>query len=97
MKKVSLLGLVFLCLFPALSFAQESPFVQGIFRGSRVINGHSLETLRAGEFEFLISHRFGTVNSGAGELWGLDQATMRLGFDYGVADWLNNRSRKKHL
>ena len=88
MKKVSLLGLVFLCLFPAWSFAQESPFVQGIFRGSRVINGHSLETLRAGEFEFLISHRFGTVNSGARELWGLDQATMRLGFDYGVADWL---------
>ncbi|MEM8890509.1 MAG: DUF5777 family beta-barrel protein [Bacteroidota bacterium] len=88
MKKASLLGLVFLCIFPSLSFAQESPFVQGIFRGSRVINGHSLETLRAGEFEFLISHRFGTVNGGARELWGLDQATMRLGFDYGFTDWL---------
>lgn len=88
MKNIYLLGLI-LCLFlPDLSYAQESPFVQGIFRGSRVINGHSLETLKGGEFEFLISHRFGTLNSGARELWGLDQATMRLGFDYGLTDWL---------
>lgn len=88
MKNICYLGLVILLFLPDYLHAQGSPFVQGIFRGSRVINGHSLETLKEGEFEFLISHRFGTLNSGARELWGLDQATMRLGFDYGIKDWL---------
>ena len=30
------------------------------------------------------SHRFGTLNGGAYEFFGLDNATMRLGFDYGL-------------
>ncbi|MEM6800520.1 MAG: DUF5777 family beta-barrel protein [Bacteroidota bacterium] len=88
MKRIILIVWALLLVFSDMTYAQESPFVQGIFRGSRVINGHSLETLRAGEFEFLISHRFGRVNGGARELWGLDQATMRLGFDYGFTNWL---------
>jgi hypothetical protein len=37
----------------------------------------------------VIQHRFGTLNQGAYELWGLDQSTIRLGFDYGITDWLS--------
>ena len=34
----------------------------------------------------MIEHRFGTINSGAYELWGLDQAQMRMSFDYGLTN-----------
>lgn len=80
------------------ALAQEKEYVSGIFRGSRVINSHSLETQNAGEFEFLISHRFGAINGGvAGDglalrilenFAGLDQARMRMGFAYGLTSWL---------
>jgi len=56
------------------------------FKSTRVINMHSIENAAAGHLDFRISHRFGTINSGVGELWGLDQAYMRLGFEYGVND-----------
>jgi hypothetical protein len=36
----------------------------------------------------MINHRFGTLNSGAYNFFGLDEAGIRLGFDYGVTDWL---------
>jgi hypothetical protein len=35
-----------------------------------------------------IGHRFGKINGGFYEFFGLDQASMRLGFDYGINDWL---------
>jgi hypothetical protein len=35
-----------------------------------------------------IGHRFGKISGGFYEFFGLDQATMRLGFDYGFNDWL---------
>ncbi|MBX2815560.1 MAG: hypothetical protein KTR24_06175 [Saprospiraceae bacterium] len=58
------------------------------FKGSRLINGHTLMTRRAHTLEFLISHRFGLLNSGAYELFGLDNANVRFGLDYGVTDGL---------
>ena len=56
------------------------------FKSTRVINMHSVENAAAGHLDFRISHRFGTINSGVSDLWGLDQAYMRLGFEYGVND-----------
>lgn len=70
--------------------AQEAPqfeYVQA-FSGTRVVSGHSVETPKAGALEFLISHRFGRINEGAYQLFGLDQATIRLGLEYGLSDWL---------
>lgn len=58
------------------------------FKSTRVINMHSIENAAAGHLDFRISHRFGTINSGARDLWGLDQAYMRLGFEYGITDRL---------
>jgi len=54
------------------------------FKSTRVINMQSVENVAPGHLDFRISHRFGTINSGASDLWGLDQAYMRLGFEYGV-------------
>lgn len=58
------------------------------FKGTRVVNGHSVETKGKGELEFIISHRFGQLNSGAYNFWGLDQAYIRLGLEYGITDRL---------
>jgi hypothetical protein len=41
------------------------------------------------EFDFKISHRFGFLNGGFYELFGLDQATVRIGGDFGITDNLN--------
>lgn len=58
------------------------------FKGTRLINGHSIENPAPGVLQFMIGHRFGRVNGGAYEFFGLDNATIRLGFDYGVNDRL---------
>ncbi|MCB0795417.1 MAG: hypothetical protein KDB88_11830 [Flavobacteriales bacterium] len=58
------------------------------FKTTRVINGHSLENTSHGVLDFRIGHRFGFLSEGVEEMFGLDQATIRLGFDYGVTDRL---------
>lgn len=62
--------------------------VTNTFKGSRIVNGHSVETRSKGELEFLIMHRFGRINSGAHNFFGLDQAFIRLGLEYGISDRL---------
>src|SRR5688572_8836525 len=64
----------------------DNNYTFATFKGSRVINGQSVETRRKGELEFIFSHRFGLVNGGAYTLWGLDESVTRLGLEYGVTD-----------
>lgn len=66
----------------------SSQLVFGTFKGTRIINGHSVETRGAGELDFLISHRFGPLDSGPERFWGLDGANIRLGLSYGITDKL---------
>ena len=54
------------------------------FKSSRVIMSHSMELIRPGVMDLRILHRFGNINNGIYELFGLDNATMRLGFDFGI-------------
>lgn len=63
---------------------KKKEYVANAFKSTRVINGHSMEFLGKGVLDVRILHRFGEVNSGANNLFGLDQANMRFGFDYGV-------------
>lgn len=58
------------------------------FKGSRVINAQSVEIPGKNVLQFQILHRFGRLNTGAYQFFGLDQATIRLGFDYGVSERL---------
>ena len=62
--------------------------VEATFKTSRIINGHSIENTAKGILDFKISHRFGTINNGFYQLFGLDNATMRMGLDYGITDRL---------
>ena len=63
-------------------------FTNLTFKSVRIINGHSVETAPRKTMYFLIGHRFGTLNSGAYEFFGLDQGVIRLGLEYGLTDRL---------
>jgi hypothetical protein len=59
-------------------------YTTATFKTTRIINGHSVENVGKGVLDVKISHRFGKVNGGGYELFGLDNATMRMGLDYGI-------------
>ncbi len=61
-------------------------YTTATFKTTRLVNGHSVENLGKGVLDLRINHRFGTLNKGAYEFFGLDNATMRLGFDYGITN-----------
>jgi len=66
---------------------QSKQLVFASFKGTRLINLHTIETLGKGSLDFRISHRFSDFSTGASNFWGLDgPATIRLGFDYSVTD-----------
>lgn len=69
--------------------SEDKGYVNATFKSTRVINGHSIETRSNGVLEFIISHRFGTLNSGYDDFYGLDFSTIRLGLEYGFTDNLN--------
>ena len=59
------------------------PLTIATFKGTRIINMHTLETVGKRTLDFRISHRFGEFNSGAENFWGLDGgANIRLGLEY---------------
>ncbi|TGE26014.1 hypothetical protein E5K00_12725 [Hymenobacter aquaticus] len=62
--------------------------VTATFKGTHIINSQSVETPGKGTMAFLIQHRFGTLNSGAYNFFGLDQAVLRLSFEYGLTSRL---------
>ena len=66
------------------SDSSKKEYVTSAFKSSRVINGHSMEFIGKGVLDFRILHRFGPVNQGIEEFFGLDEASMRMGFDYGL-------------
>jgi hypothetical protein len=93
--------LIFLLVLAGKSFSQDTTnllnlvekdkpkkeYVYNAFKSTRVIMAHSMEMLRPGVLDFRILHRFGRVNGGAYEFFGLDgPATVRLGLDYGITD-----------
>jgi hypothetical protein len=63
-------------------------YTTATFKSTRVLNGHSIERMPAGQLDFRISHRFGLLNSGAYNLWGLDQANIHFSLEYGITNWL---------
>lgn len=69
--------------------SSETFEVEATFKGTRLINGHSVETRRKKNLDFIISHRFGEISGGGYQFYGLDQSNVRLGFDYGLTDDLN--------
>jgi len=66
----------------------QTEYTTATFKTTRLINGHTMETTGKGILDLKVSHRFSTLNKGAYELFGLDNASMRFGFDYGVTNRL---------
>lgn len=67
----------------------KTEYVTATFKTSRLVNGHSLENTAKHVLDVKISHRFETIagaQGGAYNLFGLDHATMRFGFDYGITN-----------
>ena len=61
----------------------EKDFVIATFKTTRLVNQHTLETVGPRTLDFRISHRFGAVNSGSYNAWGIDgPANVRLGLEY---------------
>jgi opacity protein-like surface antigen len=64
-------------------------YVTGTFKATRIVNMQTVESPAQGALNFLIQHRFGQLNSGAYNFFGLDNASLRLGLDYGITDRLD--------
>jgi len=61
-------------------------YASASFKTTLVVNLPSIENTHAGVLDFKIMHRFGFVNTGFYEFFGLDQATTRLALIYGITD-----------
>ncbi len=73
-----------------IDFEEDTNVVESTFESTRVINGHSNETLRKGVLEFRVEHRFGDIagsDGGVQSLYGFDNASdIRFAFEYGVSN-----------
>ena len=97
MKAIKLFTM--LMLFCAGSYAQDSTdlltqlekqepkkttYTFATFKSTRLISGHSVENIGKGVLDVRILHRFAPLNRGLYDFFGLDIASMRMGFDYGI-------------
>ena len=63
--------------------------VEASFKGTRVVNAQSLELPRPKILQFMIQHRFGSIENGFYDLFGMDYATIRFDFNYGLTERLS--------
>lgn len=75
-------------LLSLLGEEEVTDYTTASFKTTRVVNLHSLENTHAGVLDFKINHRFGQLNQGVYDLFGLDNASIRLGLDYGITSRL---------
>lgn len=67
----------------------ETLYVEGTFKASRLINGQTTEITAKNELDLFISHRFDEIKSGAYDFFGIDHSTMRIGLEYGLLKQLS--------
>src|SRR5690606_33838212 len=90
-----------LSLFPILASGQDDllseidvqapvkGYENAAFKGLKIVNFESTKMVSGKELYFVVSHRFGSVNTGISDFFGLDQAVTRLNFIYGISDGVN--------
>lgn len=102
---IKIYAVIFLCMFSCSAFGQDSSLLKGwndslstsgalnlvrsTFKATQIINTLTIEAPAKKGLQFLIMHRFGRLNEGAYALFGLDNASIRFGLDYGVNDRLS--------
>lgn len=67
----------------------EDTQVTATFKALQIVTLQSTKMPAKKEFYMVVSHRFGSVEDGFKEFFGLDNATTKLGVIYGVTDWLS--------
>jgi len=60
-------------------------YAEAIFKTSRIVIGQSIENPAQGNMLFLVTHHFGALNTGYSNLFGLKQAAIRIGMEYGLS------------
>jgi hypothetical protein len=83
-----LLACTFSCIQILAQDTQETQFTYDTFKSTRVLNGHSIELMPEGQLDFRVEHRFGRINQGYYEFFGLDQSNTFLSLEYGFKDWM---------
>lgn len=84
---------------PMLLFAQDdllseidsvpqNQIVESAFKSLKIVNLESTKLAAKGDFYFIVAHRFGFVENGFDDFFGLDNANTQLKFTYGVNEWL---------
>ena len=92
--------LIYFLLLPLALFAQDDllaeldtvkvdPYKGAAFKGLKIVNFESTKMVSAKELYFVVSHRFGSIETGFEDFFGLDQAVTRLNFIYGISDGIN--------
>lgn len=88
--------LLLLIIFPLLLPAQDDllnllkdqkppvNYTEATFKTSRIVIGQSIENPAQGNMLFLVTHHFGALNTGYSNLFGLKQAAIRIGIEYGL-------------
>ena len=79
-------GILLLLCGTSLIAQETTEYSSETFKDTRIVNGQSVETNEEGQLKFIISHRFGLISQGINNFFGLDEASIRLGLDYGVTD-----------
>lgn len=72
----------------SMSAHKTTTYATGTFKATHLINTQTIESPAQNNLNFVIQHRFGQLNSGSYNFFGLDNATLRLGLDYGITDRL---------
>jgi hypothetical protein len=82
------------------STGKDTNYAESTFKATRLINGQSVETVGKGALNFVISHRFGNINTGIKDFFGIDESHIRIGLEYGLTPFLDvgiGRSREQKL
>ncbi len=76
-------------LLSEIDTVQPNTYKSAAFKGLKIVNFESTKMVSKKELYFVVSHRFGSVETGFQDFFGLDQAVTRLNLIYGISDWMN--------
>ena len=64
-------------------------YCQLAFKGLKIINLESTKMVDKGEMYFIVAHRFGSIENGFDDFFGLDIASNKIQLIYGLNDHIN--------
>ena len=71
------------------SVVPENEIITSAYKSLKIVNLESTKLAAKKDLYFVVSHRFGYVENGFEDFFGLDNANTRLQFVYGISDKFN--------